>query len=341
MKVYLNAYLQRNLGDDLFVHILTKRYPQHSFLSATTDPTYRNQFKNLRVFDWKLPVRLIRKFSLKPILASRCDLVLTLGGSVFIENPGDNRKRFSFGKKDHYILGVNFGPYTTEAYFNKIKALFSEAKDVCFRENHSYKLFQSLPQVRIGADIVFSLPVSDLPIREEKRVVISVISCKNKMSPKYESQYLQTVVNMIRHFRELAYEVTLMSFCRYEGDESAIDQLMSMLDDRTGISRYDYSGNIREALEILASCSVVVGGRFHANVLGLLMNKAVIPMIYSDKAKNILTDLGFKGLTADIRQLDGFDVSMLNEEALRYRLDITEFVASAVRHFEKLDERLG
>ena len=341
MKIYLNSYLQRNLGDDLFVHILTKRYPQHTFFSATTDKTYRNRFKGLRVFDWNLPVRIIKKFSLKPLLACGCDFVLTLGGSMFIEKPKDNRKRFSFGRKDHYILGVNFGPYTTEAYFDKIKALFSEAKDVCFRENYSYNLFKSIPQVRVGADIVFSLPTSDLTFKEDKRVVISVISCKDKTSGEYEAKYLRTLADMISHFKALSYEVTLMSFCRYEGDEDAVEKLMTVLDDRTGVSRYYYNGNINEALNILASCSVVVGGRFHANVLGLLMNKTVIPMIYSDKTKNILDDLSFKGLMIDIRQLDSFDMSMLNEDVLHYRHDVTEFISSAERHFEKLDERLG
>jgi len=341
MKIYLNAYLQKNLGDDLFVHILTNRYPQHNFFTATTDKTYRNQFKGLKVFDNKFLVKVIKKLSLKPMLTIGCDFVLTLGGSMFIENPGDIKKRFSFGKKDHYILGVNFGPYKTDAYLNKIKALFAEAKDVCFRESYSYKMFESLPQTRMNADIVFSLPTSDLTLKEEKRVVISVISCKNKMSPEYEAKYLQTLADMIRHFKSLSYEITLMSFCKYEGDESAIDKLMPMLDDSTGINRYDYNGNIKEALDVLASCSVVVGSRFHANVLGLLMNKTVIPMIYSDKTKNILDDINFKGLVLDIRQLDNFDVSELNEEALSYRMDVTEFKASAERHFEKLDERLN
>ena len=31
MKIYVNAYLFKNLGDDLFLNILTHRYPQHMF----------------------------------------------------------------------------------------------------------------------------------------------------------------------------------------------------------------------------------------------------------------------------------------------------------------------
>ena len=31
MKIYVDAYFAKNLGDDLFVNILTKRYPNHKF----------------------------------------------------------------------------------------------------------------------------------------------------------------------------------------------------------------------------------------------------------------------------------------------------------------------
>ena len=340
MKVYLNSYLQRNLGDDLFVHILTNRYPKHKFYSITTDTTYRNRFPGLRVFDWNYPVRMIKKFSMKPFLANRCDMALTLGGSMYIERPGALRKNFSLGRKDHYILGVNFGPYRTEAYFNKVRDLFADAKDICFRESYSHELFQDLPQVRFAPDIVFTLPTDNLDIKEEKRVVISVISCKNKLSHAYSAHYRKTVVDMIKHFRSLSYAVTLMSFCQYEGDEEVIDALLAKLDDHTGIDRYDYRGNIQEALNVIASCSVVVGGRFHANILGLLMNKTVIPMLYSEKTKHVFDDLGFNGLILDIARMDRFKASMLTEDVLSYRLDVSDSITAAQNHFEKLDEVL-
>ena len=148
MKVYLNAYLQKNLGDDLFVYILMNRYNNHEFYTMTIDKTYRHMFEHLHVLDSKYIVKVLKKLGLKSLVSSFCELNLTLGGSMFIENPGDMNRNYSLGKNDHYILGVNFGPYKTQKYFDNIKGLFSSAKDVCFREEYSYNLFNDLPQVR-------------------------------------------------------------------------------------------------------------------------------------------------------------------------------------------------
>lgn len=35
MKIYLDAFLSQNLGDDLFLDILLKRYPNHKFYTLT------------------------------------------------------------------------------------------------------------------------------------------------------------------------------------------------------------------------------------------------------------------------------------------------------------------
>ena len=70
-----------------------------------------------------------------------------------------------------------------------------------------------------------------------------------------------------------------MSFCKNEGDEQAIEEIISKCDKETKqhISKYYYKGNIKEALEELANSQIIVGGRFHANILGMLLKKAVIP----------------------------------------------------------------
>lgn len=341
MKIYLNAFLQKNLGDDLFVYILMNRYKNHEFYTMTTDKTYKGMFEHLHILDMKLLVKILKKFSLKSLIANRCDLCLTLGGSMFIENPGDKSKNFSLGKNEHYILGVNFGPYKTQEYFNNIRGLLSESKDVCFRENYSYNLFKDLPQARVASDIVFSLPTDNISIdHKEKHAVISVIDCKRKIDGKYETDYLNMMKDMIVSLHSQGYKIILMSFCQFEGDEEVIDQLLSMLDGYKDVDRYDYRGNIKEALDLLGQSSLIIGSRFHANIIGLLMGKTVIPVLYSDKTKNVLTDLNFNGLIIDLRHMNHFNVSMLNDEVLNYKLDVSEARQSAQLHFKKLDERL-
>ena len=131
MKVFINAFLEGNLGDDIFVDLLLDRYPNHNFYTLSSDylPT-----KNLKVFSNEFFIKVIRKLSLKSLFANRCDLSVTIGGSMFMEQKGDATRNFSLGKKPYYIMGINFGPYKSQTYFDNIHSYFKDAEDICFRE---------------------------------------------------------------------------------------------------------------------------------------------------------------------------------------------------------------
>lgn len=339
MKIYLNSYLENNLGDDLFVKILLERYKNHQFYSITTNKTYNNRFKNLNVFSQPFIVKIIKKFGLKKIFANKCDIAITLGGSMYIQQKGDENRSLSIGKKPHYILGANVGPYSTQKYFEKVYTLFQEAEDVCLRETYSYELFKDIKQVRKASDIVFSLNSKNIPkLPTSKVVLFSVISCANKSSIEFQEKYEQLIINMIHLYADLGYKIKLMSFCKLEGDEEAIKRIKSKC--KIDINEYFYTGNIDEALLVIKQSQIIVASRFHAVILGLLFNKVVVPITYSDKTINVLNDLDFKGPIMDIKEISKIHLNKLTDEFLSYRLDITKAKANSVQHFAVLDKLL-
>ena len=131
-----------------------------------------------------------------------------------------------------------------------------------------------------------------------------------------------------------------MSFCKKENDEVEIERILDKLNlkAREKISKYYYDGDIKEALNVIGDCRVVIGSRFHANILGLILDKTIIPVIYSDKTINALKDINFKGKIIDIRKLDEFKVEELKEEDLTYKVDVSEEKKLAKKHFELLDK---
>ena len=72
----------------------------------------------------------------------------------------------------------------------------------------------------------------------------------------------------------------------------------------------------------------------------MLLKKAVIPMMYSDKTKNILEDMNFKGKILDIRKLDSFNAEEISKENMTYKQDCEFQIKDAQKHFEKLDKVL-
>lgn len=85
---------------------------------------------------------------------------------------------------------------------------------------------------------------------------------------------------------------------------------------------------------------IVVGSRFHANILGLILNKTIIPMVYSEKTLNVLKDINFKGRVFDIRELEKCDINSLTEQELNYKIDVSLQRKEAHRNFEKLDKAI-
>ena len=94
-NVKLNMYLRKNLGDDLFLKIILERYPNTIF-HIQSNINYKNTFlknyKNVKIYSGiknKIInfIYLITNQNKKMFhyIKNKCDLMITLGGSMFIE----------------------------------------------------------------------------------------------------------------------------------------------------------------------------------------------------------------------------------------------------------------
>ena len=251
-----------------------------------------------------------------------------------------------FGKNKYYILGSNFGPYKTNEYYKNLYGFFKNAEDVCFREKYSYELFKSLPNIRYASDIVFNLDVKDIKKTNKKKVIFSIISCEYKIGLEYKKDYEEKMIEMIEFFTKKGYEICLMSFCKEEKDEEAIEAIFQQCSEKLKpkIEKYFYRGNIKEALDRIGDSSLMVGSRFHANIIALLLGKKVIPVLYSDKTKHVIEDMQLNLKMIDIKDIKNFNVKE-NEEILLQEQNNTQKISEAIkdasRQFEELDKILG
>ena len=322
-SVFLKAYSRNNLGDDLFIYVICNRYKnKFTLLSNKKLPYELRKLNNLKVLNnyiYTLYKKFFKKGKLynfkEQRIKNKSDIFVYIGGSIFIEYDGFNRNNLfkEFSHPQMYILGSNFGPYFTKTFLLAHKEMFKNAKDVCFRDNYSYSLFNNISSCRVESDILFSIDYSSY-ISNKKKVCISVIDCNNK-DKGFTKIYENFIIDIINKYFNLNYEVVLMSFCEAEGDEVAI---------------------VKE----LGSSEIIIGSRFHANIIGLSMNKVVIPVAYSDKTLNVLKDINFKGRIFDIRHLDEFDVNLLTDKDLEYKINVDKYRKDAEKHFEKLDQVL-
>ncbi|MGM8366161.1 polysaccharide pyruvyl transferase family protein [Virgibacillus sp. W0181] len=177
-KVMVYAYTRFNLGDDLFIKVLCERYPQTTFVlyaPRNYQKVFHETNKNVHVISSDLfLVRginfLFRLFGIhnlcRKLIASTCDGVVYVGGSLFMEiryweKSFRNTKEMKLKGKPFFLLGANFGPFQEADFFEKHKALFQTYTDICFRDQYSYDLFSDLKNVRKASDVVFQLPVNE------------------------------------------------------------------------------------------------------------------------------------------------------------------------------------
>lgn len=355
MKVLIKAYTAFNLGDDLFIKILCERYPKvHFYIENIRYFKLKGiKTKNLYInYTSIIFFKIINKILKKNILGinylKNINAFINIGGSIFIENK-NFKKNLEKDKndikkiKDYFILGSNFGPYQTEEYYKEYFNFFKNCTDICFREKYSYNLFKNLKNVRYEKDIVFTLK-SQINISNEGYVLISVIypSIRKNLA-LYDELYF-------RHLKELIIDIIdkddkrimLISFCKIEKDEEAINIILDLLPQKYKkyVDTYFYRGDLNKALEIIAKANSIIATRFHAMILAFILKKSVLPIAYSKKTENVLKDLNYDGVYISFDNLEFLNYQNYKKSEILSEKSLNEAFESANKQFLKLDKFL-
>lgn len=345
-KTFLYAYDRQNLGDDLFVHTITGRYPDVQFY-MWSDAKNRKTFAclpNLKVIGkdsrfvhllQKLRPSLVSRY--KAWLEKRCDAVVYIGGSIFMEYPNWEQLctwwDYEAKNRPFYVLGANFGPYHTEAYRKKMARIFADCRDVCFRDRYSADLFPGV--VRCAPDILFGYPMPKVTLKENQ-IFVSVINCAGRDEShdlsRHDARYVSSMAGLLQQLLTDGKELVLASFCREEGDEDGIFRILEAMDAQNDprIRTLFYDGtNADQLTHAIAASGGVIATRFHATILAMAAGRPVLPILYSDKTKHVLEDLGFAGPVYDLRENTPWTAAQMTTAAAP--------ISASAAHFEKLD----
>lgn len=367
-KIYVDAYINSNLGDDLFLKILFQRYPNAAFYFKG-NKKYRKIFKDYQnVFIiinpiWKKAINTIlfiflnkllklknaRDFYLgKGIKIKEYDAFVKIGGSIFIDADGKHFEKnsktiSSFIQLDKpvFILGCNFEKNYERNFYLQYKEFFSGLKpdlfDLSFRDEFSYNLFATSESVRYSPDIIFGYNNSQLEAGNDY-VGFSIIDLsERKALMKYKEIYEKKIHDIICECIKNNEKVALFSFCAPEGDESTINNIVEKIESKykQNIRIFNYSNGIDDFLTAYSKSKVIIATRFHAMILGWLFQKKVIPIIYSEKMMNVIEDTKFKGKYFYVEDIGEMEYEDINSD---YKFpDLYNNIKKSNQHFLKLD----
>lgn len=309
-RFMLYGFFGHNVGDDAFFDMLFKRYPDTMFY-IMHEPSYAeffSRYPNVRFYDATRPdIIKINAFGEKfnqsnlfeKLLLKICDGVVHIGGSIYQQIGNwqldfDIRKERKLRGKKFFAVSNNFGPYTDNSYRDMWAGEFKKWTDICFRDRYSYNLFSDIPIVRYAPDLLFRFPIEKK--ESEKKVSVSVIDTlapSRTIEKSTAEAYENKIVELIKRFSSDGYAVSLLSFCAFAGDNAAADRILAALPEEisSNIKNVVYRNNLNEITNEIETSEYVVATRFHAMILGYIAGKKVLPICYSEKMSNVISDL--------------------------------------------------
>jgi colanic acid/amylovoran biosynthesis protein len=358
-KIFVDVYLMFNLGDDLFLDILVKRYPNCQFTVNYLGKNYDeflSRYSNVKRRNYTLLNKIGQKLKVTDSITNydkvseEHDALLFIGGSIFREENyqkelyNDRLKmveEFKKRNKPTFVLGANFGPCKTENFYKQYYKLFGMCEDVCFRDTFSFELFKSIKQIRHSPDIVFGLDISTYKKDINSNIVgFSIVNLNHKDNiSNYENEYIESTVNSIEMLISKGYRCCLLSFCEKEGDLETINKIKSFLSPNIlkYVSTYEYKGNIEETISLISTFRLLVAARFHANILALMLGVGILPIIYSNKTLNMLKDIGLSDLYIEMKNLKLQAQEDMVKKAFENKMNIEKLTSKSVQQFKFLD----
>ncbi len=286
MKIFLDGYFDKNLGDDLMMTLAARSLTEHELYSPVGATEIENvrQTDEKKGFDWILRV---------------------IGSGFLIRNNSDVLYRVREILRDtrrarrRAVIGCNIDSFPNALIERVIGEDIKRYDYISVRDSFSQLYIQkNILHTRCERypDMVFSLPDGMLPsVRRENILGISVREGMDCLGAARAADAYSDAVGA---------DVLLMCFdTGGENDEAAANIIYSLSKRKKkfDIVKYD---NISNMLKNLGRCSVILGVRLHACVLAARMNIPFVPAVYSEKTRRALSYAGYAGEYADASSLD-------------------------------------
>ena len=170
---------------------------------------------------------------------------------------------------------------------------------------------------------------------KEDQVFVSVINCAGRDASHnladHDARYVANMAGLLTGLLSEGKKIVLASFCKEEGDEAGIAKILTAMgiekDSRIRVLCYDGT-NAYALTRAIAESGSVIATRFHATILAIRAGRPVLPILYSDKTKYVLEDMGFSGTLYDLRE----DIPWVD-----YAPTLAAAPSGADGHFTKLD----
>jgi polysaccharide pyruvyl transferase WcaK-like protein len=312
MNIYVKAYLDKNLGDDLMLiqlirntHIKDKLFVHCEAGNLEFYQKLLTEYPQVTLVD--CPLRKIpQKYGTKFF-----SWILQIGGSVLMGNSYKGcwyrtlnyfliRRLQNAGAK-YGIIGCNVGPYKNSITRFFVKLEISSTNFMTVRDQFSFNFIKrensSKKQVYIFPDILVEA-ADDFQVEHinDKRKKCLGVSVHGPSSQILNQRLSQICSDYIR-----CTDGNILLLCFHAGkqdDEKAAYMVYSKIpiELRQNVEIIRHSTDYLNLLKKIGYCTEILAIRFHAAILAISQNIPFMAVAYNCKMSNYLNDIGVKGL---------------------------------------------
>ncbi len=303
MRIYTEAYLDRNLGDDLMIRLMAKTFPEHDFYLYIDRGSNMIPFYDLEnVHSTDVPFN-------KNFDTAQFEAVVIIGGSIFmlsrrLQAIERIRLKFPVLRKIRKAglklatIGCNLGPFR-DKWCEKIackQLAFSELATV--RDQKSLAIYQSYGnRAKMFPDMLFSLEIPYVP-PAHKDQVLGISAYRSMFRGGVCMDYYEGMANIAdAYVNRTNGKIRLFAFdCEGENDIGAAYTIRRLMQNKKNCEIVVYDGDTDEFIQAFDGCSSLIATRFHSMVLAQVSGIPVLPVVYSNKMEDALDDLNYQGL---------------------------------------------
>ncbi len=338
MNILLKGYLDRNFGDDLMIRLTTEQFLEHNFYIDTPKRELLLPF-----------AALPNLFLAADYPEETMDAVLLVTGSGFIlrNRLGTAMRAATLMRQPHkklptFAIGCNVGPCAGKTAQVVVDTELKRYQMITVRDSASYRYIKAYwpkKQVMCYPDILFSLPDDAIP---EKTGEDCLGITAYRQLDKDNLHYYNTMARVADDYIAATGKKVILFAMDVEGenDLSAAYTILSLIEQREMVEICAHLGNGDNIIRNFARCKTVISARFHGCVLAMRMGIPLIPVIYSAKTTNLLSDIGFNGRYFHIDQVDAQILSPMAIGELPVFLVGARIFEMAKGHFNALREAL-
>ena len=304
MKILLEAFIDSNWGDDLFITLFAKHYKQEEIYLMCQD-RHKKELADRLMLDNVTAIGYDEAFCSE----YDWDMYCLVGGDFYPDHASSYEARIQRARlvKSRGGIVCILGASLYKAYrsFVGIGEFFSTADLVTLRDSKSYLMTQDHMQgvyaVRT-ADMLFSLPRMEKKNETARRKMgISVRRKIHSVENGTYLPYLEQVTRLCREHLSKQPENSISFLCLSTGeydDRRVAEDVMKRLDkkERERCCMISHTADVLKYIDMVDQCDFIVATRFHSLALALYLGKPFLPICYEAKLDNLLDELEYDGL---------------------------------------------